>query len=74
MRSSSRCFHGHNLHPIVGVLCTLSAISFFPSDNFFEFFFRSKRITWALLGHIHASTLDYIVIQMRKINREKGIE
>ena len=50
MRSSSRCFCGHNLHPRVTVLCTLSAISFLPSDKFFfNFFFRLKRITWALL-------------------------
>ena len=41
---SSPCFRGHNLHPRVTVLCTLSAISFFPS-----FFYRLKRITWALL-------------------------
>ena len=49
MRSSSRCFHGHNLHPRVMVLCMVSAISFFPSDNFFYNSFRLKRITWALL-------------------------
>ena len=49
MRSSSRCFRGHNLHPGVTVLCTLSAISFFPSDKFFKDFFTLKRITWALL-------------------------
>ena len=29
------CFRGHNLHVGVTVLCTLSAISFFPSDKFF---------------------------------------
>ena len=49
MRSSSRCFRGHNLYPRVTVLCSLSAISFFPSDKFFSNFFRFKRITRALL-------------------------
>ena len=43
MRSSSRCFRGHNLHPRVTVLCTLSAISFFPSDKFFLNFFLIKK-------------------------------
>ena len=38
MGSSSRCIRGHNLHPRVTVLYTLSAISFFPSDNFLKFF------------------------------------
>ena len=33
-RSVSRCFRGHNLHPRVTILYTLSAISFFPSDKF----------------------------------------
>ena len=42
MGSSSRCFRGHNLHPRVTVLYTLSAISFFPSDSFFKFFFEIK--------------------------------
>ena len=49
MRSSSRYFRRHNSHPRVRVLCTLSAISFFPSDNFFKISLRFKRITWALL-------------------------
>ena len=31
--SSSRCFRGHNLHPRVTVLYTLSAISFFLPMN-----------------------------------------
>ena len=45
MRSSSRCFRGHKFHPGVTVLCTLSAMSFFPSDKFLKDFFRFKRIT-----------------------------
>ena len=36
--SYSRYFHGHNLHHSITVLCTLLPISFFPSDNFFNFF------------------------------------
>ena len=49
MRLSSCCFRGHNLHPRVTVLYTLSAISFFPSDKFL-IFFGLKRITRALLS------------------------
>ena len=38
-RLSSCCFRGHNLHVGVTALRTLSVISFFPSNNFFYFFF-----------------------------------
>ena len=34
-RSLSCCFRAHNLHVGVTVLRTLSAISFFPPNNFF---------------------------------------
>ena len=43
-RSQSCCFPGHNLHIGVTVLRTLSAISFFPSDNFFYIFDKLKWI------------------------------
>ena len=39
IKRSSSCFRAHNLHVGVTVLRTLSAISFFPSDRFFNFFF-----------------------------------
>jgi len=45
----SCCFPGHNLHVGVTVLRTISAISFFPSDNFFYIFKKLKRITCTII-------------------------
>ena len=39
----------HNLHHRVTVSCTLSPISFFASDKFFQFSFKLKRIISTLL-------------------------
>ena len=44
--SYSRCFRGHNLHPRVVVLCTLSPLSCFVS---IIFFFKLKRTICTLL-------------------------
>ena len=47
-RSSRCCFQGHNLRPRVTVLCTHSAISFFPSNEFFFKLYNSKRTIFTL--------------------------